>query len=102
MHPCLEVPGERAAPKSGWGKKEDDLRSRKQGTHIKEGQRALRSQRGDAGHPEQCGRILSTASLAQSRETKDSNQKTKPGASLVAQWLRICLPMQGTRVRALV
>ena len=25
-----------------------------------------------------------------------------PRASLVAQWLRICLPMQGTRVRALV
>ena len=25
-----------------------------------------------------------------------------PGASLVAQWLRICLPMQGTQVRALV
>ena len=24
------------------------------------------------------------------------------GASLVAQWLRICLPMQGTRVQALV
>ena len=24
------------------------------------------------------------------------------GTSLVAQWLRICLPMQGTRVRALV
>ena len=24
------------------------------------------------------------------------------GASLVAQWLRICLPMQGTQVRALV
>ena len=24
------------------------------------------------------------------------------GASLVAQWLRICLPMQGTRIRALV
>ena len=23
-------------------------------------------------------------------------------ASLVAQWLRICLPMQGTRVRAVV
>ena len=23
-------------------------------------------------------------------------------ASLVAQWLRICLPVQGTRVRALV
>ena len=28
--------------------------------------------------------------------------KIKQGASLVAQWLRICLPMQGTRVRALV
>ena len=26
----------------------------------------------------------------------------KNRASLVAQWLRICLPMQGTRVRALV
>ena len=26
----------------------------------------------------------------------------KNGASLVAQWLRVCLPMQGTRVRALV
>ena len=24
------------------------------------------------------------------------------GASLVAQWLRTCLPVQGTRVRALV
>ena len=29
-------------------------------------------------------------------------KKLKIGASLVAQWLRICLPMQGTRVRALV
>ena len=28
--------------------------------------------------------------------------KSQAGASLVAQWLRICLPMQGTRVRALV
>ena len=28
--------------------------------------------------------------------------KNKEGASLVAQWLRIRLPMQGTRVRALV
>ena len=28
--------------------------------------------------------------------------KTYDGASLVAQWLRIRLPMQGTRVRALV
>ena len=31
------------------------------------------------------------------------NWKINPTrASLVAQWLRICLPMQGTRVRALV
>ena len=29
-------------------------------------------------------------------------KKISQGASLVAQWLRICLPMQGTRVRALV
>ena len=29
-------------------------------------------------------------------------KEVKEGASLVAQWLRICLPMQGTRVRALV
>ena len=29
-------------------------------------------------------------------------RKAKGGASLVAQWLRTCLPMQGTRVRALV
>ena len=28
--------------------------------------------------------------------------KTVTRASLVAQWLRICLPMQGTRVQALV
>ena len=28
--------------------------------------------------------------------------KYKHGASLVAQWLRICLPMQGTQVQALV
>ena len=35
------------------------------------------------------------------RELSQS-QKRNTGASLVAQWLRICLPMQGTRVRALV
>ena len=28
--------------------------------------------------------------------------KMEMGASLVAQWLRVCLLMQGTRVRALV
>ena len=29
-------------------------------------------------------------------------QNIAEGASLVAQWLRVCLPMQGTQVRALV
>ena len=29
-------------------------------------------------------------------------QESLAGASLVVQWLRICLPMQGTQVRALV
>ena len=37
---------------------------------------------------------------------KENKNKTESkiicGASLVAQWLRICLLMQGTRVRALV
>ena len=37
-------------------------------------------------------------------EEGDENQDDKDyhRASLVAQWLRICLPMQGTRVQALV
>ena len=35
-------------------------------------------------------------------EKKKQCQKMLRGTSLVAQWLRIHLPMQGTRVRALV
>ena len=31
-----------------------------------------------------------------------TTMKKKERASLVVQWLRICLPMQGTRVQALV
>ena len=31
-----------------------------------------------------------------------NNQNTFIGTSLVAQWLRICLSMQGTQVRSLV
>ena len=34
--------------------------------------------------------------------TEGIRLKNTAGASLVAQWLRICLPVQGTRVRALV
>ena len=36
------------------------------------------------------------------RDNRTVSSKNVLGASLVAQWLRICLPMQGTRVRALV
>ena len=35
------------------------------------------------------------------QETARKKRNTE-GVSLVAQWLRICLPMQGARVRALV
>ena len=41
--------------------------------------------------------MLETENIA-----KVTPRKIGRGASLVAQWLRICLPMQGTRVRALV
>ena len=34
--------------------------------------------------------------------SKDTIKKVKRGASLVAQWLGICLPMQGTWVQFLV
>ena len=33
---------------------------------------------------------------------EDSNARLQEETSLVVQWLRICLPIQGTRVRALV
>ena len=35
-------------------------------------------------------------------EKLEEDKMSNLGASLVAQWLGICLPMQGTRVRALV
>ena len=35
-------------------------------------------------------------------EVKNQNAKERKRASLVAQWLRVCLPMQETWVRALV
>ena len=37
-----------------------------------------------------------------SENYKTLMKEIKDGASLVVQWLRVCLPMQGTRVRALV
>ena len=33
---------------------------------------------------------------------QNKEKRMKLGASLVEQWLRICLPMQGTQVQALV
>ena len=43
-------------------------------------------------------RVSSSGQILVQNEFK----KKTSGASLVAQWLRICLPMQATRVRALV
>ena len=48
----------------------------------------------------QCANIYGTNSTVIS--TVIHLFKKCEGASLVAQWLRICLPMQGTQVRALV
>ena len=38
----------------------------------------------------------------QDKNSQDQINEEEIGASLVAQWLRVCLPMQGTRVPALV
>ena len=43
-------------------------------------------------------RVSSSGQILVQNEFK----KKTSGASLVAQWLRICLPMQATRVRSLV
>ena len=43
-----------------------------------------------------------TSIVEREKVIKELTIKTRPGASLVVQWLRVCLPMQGTRVRALV
>ena len=38
----------------------------------------------------------------QNLRTNGESKAIQTRASLVAQWLRVCLPMQGTQVRALV
>ena len=50
------------------------------------------------------GMQINTAAVENSVKVsqKMKNRTTIWGASLVAQWLRTCLPMQGTLVRALV
>ena len=46
--------------------------------------------------------FLYLLSMAQEKPKPKVIQNDDLGASLVAQWLRVCLPMQGTWVRALV
>ena len=46
--------------------------------------------------------ILQMRKLRAREVLKVTVNNCRTGASLVAQWLRICLLMQGTRVRALV
>ena len=48
------------------------------------------------------GRGISPAGSCFSYSSFHSAKEKEARASLVAQWLRICLPVQGTRVRALV
>ena len=58
-----------------------------------------------ANHISDKGHIVSIIykeHLQSSTTKRQLNLKKEKGISLVAQWLRIRLPMQGTRVRALV
>ena len=48
------------------------------------------------------GRAMDVSVHEANRSPHYFNEKLPSWASLVAQWLRICLPMQGTWVRALV
>ena len=50
----------------------------------------------------QCVINLKEGHYGQRIVSKEENVEVGGGASLVAQWLRICLSMQGTWVRALV
>ena len=47
-------------------------------------------------------RSICTKYIESKYKVKIISTRRNERASLVAQWLRICLPMQGTRVRALV
>ena len=46
--------------------------------------------------------LMFSSSLIPRKQLTTTVKKKLSGTSLVVQWLRICLPMQGTRVRALV
>ena len=53
-------------------------------------------------NPSQGKHVAATPGEVCAQVAAGHEQKPCVGASLVAQWLRICLPIQGTRVRALV
>ena len=48
------------------------------------------------------GRRMEEHSENFNKEIEKIFLKNQSGASLVVQWLRVCLPMQGTQVQALV
>ena len=50
----------------------------------------------------QCSSKAKISPIKATLDATNETQKQPSRASLVAQWLRICLLMQGTRVRALV
>ena len=53
-------------------------------------------------HKQKLETICTKKTLHEKRSSYLEKQEDRSRASLVAQWLGICLPMQGTRVRALV
>ena len=48
------------------------------------------------------GNLTLQEEMESTRKVTHVGKYKEPGTSLVAQWLRIRLPMQGTRIRALV
>ena len=51
---------------------------------------------------EDMDKFLEKHNLLKLNQEEKENKNRPIRASLVVQWLRICLPMQGTRVQALV
>ena len=50
----------------------------------------------------QCPEYIKNSYSSRKKKQTTQLKNRRRGTSLVAQWLRICLPMQETRVRALV
>ena len=63
----------------------------------------IRANHCDLGLGKKCLHIMSKAQSIKEKLIRWISSKLRTsGASLVAQWLRVCLPMQETRVRLLV